>query len=659
MIIIHIVGDFLGELFPRYKSSGFDEEILKEELIEYYTYRIFRPTVDIKDGFVTINIDTERITNEMEEYKAVVKLCEQGQYDKAKPRLTSLIQKNPTNSEYHRILGQIYSDEGEQELAIDTLIDALRWNPKNTHALTMMGNILAKHKNDIPTALKYYNQAIAINPKDSIAITNIGVNLMRQGKIEEAKTYCEKALSVDPEYPNIHYTLAMLAEMENDLNSAFFNATQALKKSKNKDGVYQQALNLAVHSAKLIIGTRVGEKIFKEYLHKLEFEGGTRIELEMDNSISTTAKMEFSENYNREHHLIRYKEDYPAKEHLMAHELAHLQLVLEARKEGVNQLFTATQIQREHFIQEESEWIKKIKKLGLTEQAVSKTINLLFEGLNLQIYNTPIDLFIEDFLYNEFPALRPYQFISLNAMIKEGIKAVTDKQVVELSSKRILYVSKIYNIISTIHFKNLFGVDLISEINATRSEILAAEKMYGEFKEYRDDRVAGEEYELVQNWAKDLKIDDIFELIEESEYRNKRTVDTVLASIEDDPYDLKSDQTFKKKETETFIKSQKEIGINMAVVMFMVDAMEYFQRISIDEVKSIAHEIMYLGIHGINPNNKGYKVGLIPDKSFSGYHLLAYYYVSWAIAEPKQLELLELPFKNEYGMAKKMFRPTV
>ena len=93
----------------------------------------------------------------------------------------------------------------------------------------------------------------------------------------------------------------------------------------------------------------------------------------------------------------------------------------------------------------------------------------------------------------------------------------------------------------------------------------------------------------------------------------------------------------------------------MAVVMFMVDAMEYFQRISIDEVKSIAHEIMYLGIHGINPNNKGYKVGLIPDKSFSGYHLLAYYYVSWAIAEPKQLELLELPFKSEYGMAKKMF----
>ncbi len=163
---------------------------------------------------------------------------------------------------------------------------------------------------------------------------------------------------------------------------------------------------------------------------------------------------------------------------------------------------------------------------------------------------------------------------------------------------------------------------------------------------------------MVQNWAKDLKIDAIFELIEESEYRNKRTdLDSILSGIEDDPYDLKSDQGFKKKETETFLKSQQDIGTNMAVVMYMVDALEYFQKLTIDQVKSIAHEIMYLGIHGINPNNQGYKVSLIPEKSFSGYHLLAYYYVSWAISEPKQLELLKLPFKNEYEVARKMFRP--
>ena len=47
--------------------------------------------------------------------------------------------------------------------------------------------------------------------------------------------------------------------------------------------------------------------------------------------------------------------------------------------------------------------------------------------MNRQIFNSPIDLFIENFLYNEFTELRPYQFISLHNMLQEGLMAVTDK----------------------------------------------------------------------------------------------------------------------------------------------------------------------------------------------------------------------------------------
>jgi tetratricopeptide (TPR) repeat protein len=54
-------------------------------------------------------------------------------------------------------MGQILSDEGDQEEAINCLIDALRWDSKNAWALVMMGNIFAKYKNDIPTAMKYYD----------------------------------------------------------------------------------------------------------------------------------------------------------------------------------------------------------------------------------------------------------------------------------------------------------------------------------------------------------------------------------------------------------------------------------------------------------------------------------------------------------------------
>ena len=87
-------------------------------------------------------------------------LCEKGRYEEAKPILKQLIDKNPTNSEYHRIMGQILSDEGNQEEVINSLIDALRWDSKNGWDLLMLGNIFAKFKNDIETALNFLEQAL-------------------------------------------------------------------------------------------------------------------------------------------------------------------------------------------------------------------------------------------------------------------------------------------------------------------------------------------------------------------------------------------------------------------------------------------------------------------------------------------------------------------
>ncbi|HBQ61033.1 MAG TPA: hypothetical protein DD671_15805, partial [Balneolaceae bacterium] len=51
--------------------------------------------------------------------------------------------------------GQAYSEKGDQEEAINSLIDALKWNPKNEWALLMIGNIYARFKKDMDTALKY------------------------------------------------------------------------------------------------------------------------------------------------------------------------------------------------------------------------------------------------------------------------------------------------------------------------------------------------------------------------------------------------------------------------------------------------------------------------------------------------------------------------
>jgi len=103
---------------------------------------------------------------------------------------------------------------------------------------------------------------------------------------------------------------------------------------------------------------------------------------------------------------------------------------------------------------------------------------------------------------------------------------------------------------------------------------------------------------------------------------------------------------------EKFQKSQQNIGTNMAVVMFMVDALQFFDGMPKEEVKKIAFEIAMQGIQGYRPDKDDYRISSIKGKTFSGYHILAYYFVSWALAIPEMLSQLQLPYEEEYKLAK-------
>lgn len=612
----------------------------------------------IEDGWVKINIDTKSIISEESEYRKIVSLCEQRKYEAAKPLLTALLKKNPSNSEYHRIMGQIISDEGNQEEAINYLIDALRWDSKNGWALLMMGNIFAKYKDDVPTAMKYYDQALIANPNDHITINNIGANLLQQGRIKEAKKYFWDAIRINNKYPNTHFALGMIAEMEADMQSAFYSTIQALKLNKNKDVLYQNSVRQAFNIANKIISSEVGKAIYREYRLKLELDGDRKIDIVQDEEIPTAAKFEFAENYERETHVVRFKPSYRAVEHLIMHELVHLDFVIQARKNDLNQLFISTQSHKTQFISSLEPTIRKFNKMGISEKSIADYCSNLFEGMNRQILNTPIDLFIEQFLFDEFPDLRAYQFISLHTLIQEGLKAVTDKKIVELSPKDIISKSKVYNLVQAMQFKEHYGIDLITEFKATIDELKLANDFYEEYLQYKEDKEPGEEYELVLHWAEDLKLDKNFELVNEKEYRTKRNnIDNLLSSIEKDPFDLESNDPYKKREMEKFQKSQQGIGTNMAMVMFIVDALQFFDGMPKEEIKKIAFEIAMQGTHGYSPDKNNYRINSIRNKTFSGYHILAYYYVSWAMAIPEMLSQLQLPYDEEYKLALTMHKP--
>ena len=100
------------------------------------------------------------------------------------------------------------------------------------------------------------------------------------------------------------------------------------------------------------------------------------------------------------------------------------------------------------------------------------------------------------------------------------------------------------------------------------------------------------------------------------------------------------------------IKIDPGDDLNLAVAMYMVGALQYFDGMDKAKIREIAFDIAKVGTAGIDPKKDGYRIPSIPDSNFSGYQTLAYFYVSWALAVPDMVTSLGLNFDKEYELAK-------
>jgi predicted Zn-dependent protease len=68
---------------------------------------MYKPEVKIENGAAIVPINIEKLQSEEVEYNKVISYCEKGNFQNTKPILKNLIQNNPTQSDYYRIMGQI------------------------------------------------------------------------------------------------------------------------------------------------------------------------------------------------------------------------------------------------------------------------------------------------------------------------------------------------------------------------------------------------------------------------------------------------------------------------------------------------------------------------------------------------------------------------
>lgn len=650
---------FLSRLFPTVDITN-DEQLI-HAFRKYLSLGEFYPNVELSESEVIIEIPANLLLGDSREFQRVNELCSRKKFAEARPILENLIEKYPSISEYYRTLAQTYEEEGQHEKAIDILIDALRWDPKNHWALILMGNIYARYKDDTDTAMAFYDQVINADPKNFIALNNIGGALMQNGKLDLGEKYLNQAFEINPDYPNTSYALGLVAEMKGENLKAFEYSAKALKASdSSKNPVFQNALQTALESAKKITDSDYGKEELVDFINELETLTGKEIRIEKDEKIPTAAVVQIAENHNRDYHLIKFK---PALgiDHLILHELVHILFYHQARQIKENKLFIGKAERIQEFKRKYAKDINSLIKKGFDESQISKMFEELFHGILRQVFNAPIDLFIEDLIFERFPTLRPHQFLSLFRLSTEAYNAVSIPRVAELVPSEILFQSKVYNVLGARHTDNLLGTRFEEKYSINAKEKELVKSLWEEFLEYRKDREPGEEYELVEHWGADLGLDAYFELVDEEAHRTKaqksspKSPEEFMASLEKDPNSLQGYSEEEDQEMAEFIASNSGSDLNMAVAFYMVGALQYFSQLKMETVKEIAFEAAMLGQTGIDPKKQGYRLNKIPGQKFSGYKLLAYYYVSWAKAIPEMLAHLQMPFDQEYQLALSLF----
>ena len=587
-------------------------------------------------------------------------LCNKKKFDEALPILEEVTKEDPQNSEAWRTLAQLHwFHQHNPDKAYDELIESLRCQPRNMWALILMGNLLTKEKNDIDGAKAYYDKVLEYYPDNAIAINNVAATYMEQKEYEKAIPLMQKVINIDDSYINSFYGLALCYYKTDKLNEAFdicHQAAVSLQDRPENPGVREELLKLYMTVAKELSRKINYINVWNGIKDELEAVDHVNIRFTEDKSLNVLAKMEYAPLHAAKEHVLRFNPDKEYVDHLFIHEMMHLKMNQQATIAKCGKVIIGSEKTRSAFNKRYLPFMKK-KHSHIPASELHKVMLGMSDGLGLQLMNCPLDLFVEHLIYTNYTVVRPIQLLSLFHMELDNIEAVKQGSKNGFFPKEIVYANKVMNIVTSIHFKEIYGIDLIKEYHPTKQEYNHAKDLYDEFKAYLDTYKPGDEYEMIEYFVESFNMEDLIEIKDENLVTSGMKADLSLkGDLQDMADDALSAEDVDVANADFALKHQD--GANpaetMMMSMYMLGAMEFFDTLEQRDVHRIALEIAMVGVTGIHPEKK-YSIKSIPDKEFGGYELLAYYYVSWARAIPDKLDDLGLPFSKAYEAALQMY----
>lgn len=224
-------------------------------------------------------------------------------------------------------------------------------------------------------------------------------------------------------------------------------------------------------------------------------------------------------------------------------------------------------------------------------------------------------------------------------------------EVIRTFPKEVSHMNKCMNICKSLHFRQLFGFNVINRYHATKDEMSIAKDLYDEYREYAKGFGPGEEYDLVQYFADTFGMSDYITIQDEhlfmGEFEKKQQQNNDehrddYADIQNARYSLEHQDGADSQET-------------LMMSLYMEVAMDHCDKIGAKGTQQLAMECARLGLGGINPGKKYTVLNVSEKQKLNGYQVIAFYYVSMARAFPKLLSEIGLPYTKAYEMALKRY----
>ena len=468
--------------------------------------------------------------------------------------------------------------------------------PADAWAWVVLGNL--NFRQNFALAERYFRRAVELSPNDPYAWNGMGAMYTEKHDYPKAVAAFESALSANPKFANAYFGLAMaLAEsgeprrafetLERMFQSGLVPDTRSIPTFERAGRVYRDlAKRLASETME------AAEAEVESLAREAEGVSGFPVKFEDgDFGVEMTASGEMAWKHGRDHHVIRVRPSLePAvKLHARAHELCHIIMEAEARDAGRNRWFSTNDAGARLARQEIANEVGPITR-SMPAETAQGFIERLIRGLMAQLYNLPLDMVIERRIATRHRGLRFAQIHALSLLIEEAVKGCSSPDIVRLVPRRILHASRFLNACYAAFVDRQFGGALgaggpFMEMGAMERGM----KLLGLWDERTRGMAPGKEYDLVDAFATELRLQDWFEWVNDP--GGPAPVHSPEGASDPELLATKSP----------------------AAVFYFLDILKRFDAMGVEAIKQVAADAAVAGRDGLNYGS--------PDKS---YRVIAY-----------------------------------